>query len=125
MKPARLIAATLTALLGGAFALPAAARAPSRILVTAQEWSLMLSRGSVPAGRLTVELYDRGQDAHNLNIRRVGTRGAMIGSAQAVALAQAGRLTQATWHLAPGRYELYCSLPSHAAKGMRAYLTVR
>ena len=125
MRSFRLAAPTLAALGAAALALPAAARAPARMLVTAQEWSLTLSRGTVPAGALTVELFDRGQDAHNLNIRRVGSRGALVGFAQAVALAQAGRLTDATWHLAPGRYELYCSLPGHAQKGMRAYLTVR
>lgn len=106
-------------------ALPAAARAPARMLVTAQEWSLTLSRGSAPAGALTVQLYDRGQDAHNLNIRRLGRRDRLTGPAQKVSLTQSGALSEATWHLAPGRYELYCSLPGHAKLGMRAYLTVR
>jgi hypothetical protein len=89
------------------------------MLVTAREWSLTLSRGSVPAGRLTVQLYDRGQDAHNLNLRRVVRGHRLAGRAQRVALTQSGGLTQASWRLAPGRYELYCSLPGHAKLGMR------
>jgi uncharacterized cupredoxin-like copper-binding protein len=104
--------------------MPAVAQAPARMLVTAQEWSLTLSRGSVPAGVVTVQLYDRGQDAHNLRVRRLDWAGHQVGSPQSVSLTQSGGLTQATWHLAPGRYELYCSLPGHARRGMRAYLVV-
>ena len=72
-----------------------------------------------------MQLYDRGQDAHNLNIRRVGRGHRLTGRTQRVSLTQAGGITQASWDLAPGRYELYCSLPGHAKLGMRAYLTVR
>jgi hypothetical protein len=95
------------------------------MLVIAQEWSLTLSRGSVPAGAVTVQLYDRGQDAHALSIRRLGAHHRLVGRAQNVSLAQSGGLTEAGWHLAPGRYELYCALPGHAKLGMRAFLTVR
>ena len=108
MRCGRVASAALAVVVAGALALPAQARAPARRLVVAREWSLTLSRGSVPAGAVTVQLYDRGQDAHNLNIRRVGARGRMAGTAQSVSLAQAGALTEATWHLAPGRYEVYC-----------------
>jgi hypothetical protein len=108
-----------------ALALPAAARAPARMLVIAREYSFTLSRGSVPRGSLSVQLENEGQDAHNLNIRRIGERGRLAGSVQRVGLTQSGALTQATWHLGPGRYELYCSLPGHAMRGMRAYLVVR
>ena len=106
-------------------ALPAAARAPARMLVIAREYSFMLSRGAVPRGALTVELYNRGQDAHNLNIRRIAGQGALVGSTQSVSLTQSGGLPQATWHLGPGRYLLYCSLPGHEMRGMRAYLVVQ
>jgi plastocyanin len=72
-----------------------------------------------------VELYDRGQDAHNLNIVRLDSRGRPVGSVQGAGLAESGGLTQATWHVGPGRYLLYCSLPEHEKRGMRAYLVVR
>lgn len=120
----RLRAALLALAAIGALALPAAARAPSRMLVTAREWSVTLSRGTAPAGPLTVQLYNRGQDAHNLNIRRLDRRRRMTGPVQKVALTQAGGLTEASWHLKPGRYEVYCSLPGHVRKGMRAFFTV-
>jgi plastocyanin len=119
------LVAALTAVSAAALALPAAARAPARMLVIAKEYSFLLSRGSVPRGALSVQLYNRGQDAHNLNIVRLSAHGAQVGSTQSVALTQSGGLTTATWHLGPGRYLLYCSLPGHETRGMRAYLVVR
>ena len=119
------VVAALTAVSAAALAFPAAARAPVRMLVIAKEYSFTLSRGSVPRGALSVQLYNRGQDAHNLNITRLNSHGAPVGSTHSVALTQSGGLTQATWNLGPGRYLLYCSLPGHAARGMRAYLVVR
>ena len=119
MRRAGVVVVAAAALL----AAPAGARAPARMLVTAREWSLTLSRGTAPAGALTVQLYDRGQDAHDLNIRRLTRRGRKRGPAQRVALTQSGGLSQASWHLRPGRYELYCSLPGHERRGMRAFLT--
>ena len=96
---------------------------PAHMLVIAQEWSLTLSRGTVPHGVLSVELYDRGQDAHNLNIRHL-RRGHPFGAAQHVSLTQSGDVTKAGWHLRPGRYILYCSLPGHEHRGMKAFLVV-
>jgi plastocyanin len=103
---------------------PATGAAPARLLVYAQEWSLWPSRPSVKAGKLIVQLWDRGQDAHDLRIRRL-RRGAMVGSTQSDAVTQSGKVTQATWHLAPGTYELYCSMPGHLRRGMHARITVR
>jgi plastocyanin len=96
------------------------ARPAARMLVYAQEWSLWPSRASLPAGRVTVQLYNRGEDAHDLRIRRVGHKG----PTQTIATTQSGDLSQATWHIAPGTYELYCSLPGHRAKGMHVTLRV-
>jgi hypothetical protein len=101
-----------------------AARAPARLLVYAQEWSLWPSRSSLPAGRVIVQLWNRGQDAHDLRIRRL-SHGAMVGRAQGAAVTQSGRLSQATWSLRPGTYELYCSMPGHMKRGMRTRITTR
>lgn len=102
-----------------------AARPPARLLVYAQEWSLWPSRHSLAAGRVIVQLFNRGQDAHDLRIRRLSRRGAMIGRAQGAGITESGQLSQASWHLAPGVYELYCSLPGHLKLGMHARLVVR
>lgn len=119
------------AVLGGAAAacLPAVPAAgaprgrafPSRMLVYAQEWSLWPSRSSVPAGKVTVQLWNRGMDAHDLRIRRRNRTGTM----QDVAVTQSGQLHQSTWRLGAGTYELYCSMPGHAARGMRVRIRVR
>jgi uncharacterized cupredoxin-like copper-binding protein len=102
-----------------------AARAPSRLLVYAQEWSLWPSRPTVAAGRVIVQLWNRGQDAHNLQIRRLNAHGAMVARAQGEGIAQTGQIRIATWTLGPGTYELYCSMPGHLKAGMHSRITIR
>lgn len=98
---------------------------PARLLVYAQEWSLWPSQVTLPHGAVVVQLWNRGQDAHDLRIRRLNRRGRMFGGVQGVAVTQSGALTQGLWQLAPGRYELYCSMPGHFALGMHVVVTVR
>jgi plastocyanin len=93
-------------------------------LVYAQEWSLWPSRPSVKAGTVIVQLWNRGQDSHDLRVRRL-SRGAMVGRTQADSITQSGKLSQATWRLSPGTYELYCSMPGHLKKGMHTRITVK
>ena len=109
----------------GGSALAASPPAPAHLLVYAQEWSLWPSRTSVPAGTVIVQLWNRGQDAHDLRIRRLSARGQMIGPVLAgIRITPSGHISQATWHLSSGRYELYCSMPGHLKMGMHARLTV-
>lgn len=119
-------AAAITLIVAGLVS-PAAARAPkrpARMLVYAQEWSLWPSRSSLPAGKVVVQLWNRGQDAHDLRVRRL-RHGKATGPAQGVKVTLSGALSQATWSLKPGRYVLYCSMPGHYAKGMHTTLVVR
>lgn len=120
------IIAIVALCLAGALAITAeaASRAPARMLVYAQEWSLWPSRGTLPPGKVVVQLWNRGQDAHDLRIRLL-RHGHMTGRAQGVSVTQSGRLSQATWHLTPGRYVLYCSMPQHYARGMHTTIVVR
>jgi plastocyanin len=113
----------------GASSWPARARTvrhvfPARLLVYAQEWSLTPSRASLPAGRVIVQLWNRGQDAHDLRARRL-VHGKMVGPTHAVHITLPGHVSTATWTLTPGRYQLYCSLPGHMKAGMRVQITVR
>ena len=108
----------------GARSLPAH-RFPARLLVYAQEWSLSPSRAVLPAGAVVVELWNRGQDAHDLRVRRIDRAGVMSGPTQAVRLTLPGQVSTAAWRLAPGRYQLYCSLPGHMAAGMHVIIGVR
>src|ERR1700739_4672928 len=83
--------------------------APAHLLINAQEYSLWPSRTSVPAGTVLVELWNRGQDMHDTWIRRLNAAGQMVGPVLGrVPVTLPGRVSQATWHLKAGHYELYC-----------------
>jgi uncharacterized cupredoxin-like copper-binding protein len=100
-------------------------RAPADLLIDAQEWSLWPSRTKVPAGTIYVELWNRGQDAHDTWIRRLNAQGQMVGRVlDKVKLTLPGQVSEATWHLKPGHYELFCSMPGHLAMGMHSKLRV-
>lgn len=111
-------------LTGSASTAAAHSRAPARLLVYAQEWSLWPSRQTVPAGRVLVALSNRGQDAHDIRIQRL-RGGHTTGRAQGVGVTQSGLIRDGSWRLGPGRYELFCSLPGHRGLGMHATLVVR
>ncbi len=92
---------------------------PARVQVVAREFSLTLSRTSLPSGRAIVELVDFGEDAHDLRLQRVGG-----GPVVAWPAVQAGGVADKSVTLAPGRYRLWCSLANHRALGMVATLRV-
>jgi plastocyanin len=122
---AALTCVLLSVWLGAGAASAAKKRAPAHLLINAQEYSLWPSRGTVPAGTVLVELWNRGQDMHDAWIRRLNAAGQMVGPVLGrVLVTMPGRVSQATWHLKAGRYELYCSMPGHLALGMHAKLTV-
>ncbi len=89
------------------------------VQVTAQEWSFTLSRSTVPAGKVVLEFVNSGQDEHNLNL--TPPEGP---SEEPVANTQSKGVADVTVQMAPGSYTLFCSLPTHEQKGMKATLTV-
>ncbi len=109
----------------GGFAAAATKRPPAHLQIDAQEWSLWPSRTAVPAGTVLVELWNRGQDMHDTRVRRLNAAGQMVGPIVArVKITRPGQISQATWHLKAGRYELFCSMPGHMQMGMHTRLTV-
>jgi len=93
--------------------------APGRLGVSASEFHLTLSRGSVKAGRVIVQLQNEGEDVHDLRLRRIGgTR------TYSLPVTSPGGRTTLSLRLLPGRYRLWCSLANHAQLGMRAVLRV-
>ncbi len=97
-----------------------AAAYPTRMQAVADEFTLMLSRTSVPNKRVKIELANFGEDPHDLRLRRFhGTRTFKIGETLP------GEQTTKTFRLAPGRYRLWCSIADHRELGMRATLRVR
>jgi len=115
----RLRPAVVCALAAAAAAAPAAVakpapEPPSRLLVTAREFSLTLSRPKVEAGDAIVQLYDFGEDPHDLAIQRVG--GPTVFTIPETLPGETGtielRLRKAS------RYRLWCTIPGHVDKGM-------
>jgi plastocyanin len=97
--------------------------APTHVEVTAEDsegFHFVLSRPRVPAGKTIIEFVNHGQDEHNLNaVEQTGE--ALVGSLPNTA---SNAHLSLTVDLEPGNYTLFCSLPGHAAKGMKATLVV-
>jgi plastocyanin len=96
--------------------------APARLQVTAQEYSLTLSRPSVKAGLAIVELANYGQDTHDLRVRQLGVKSPRTFGVAALAPGDTGDVQR---KLVAGRYALWCSIADHRARGMRATLVVK
>jgi plastocyanin len=89
------------------------------VQVTAVEYSFALSRATVPAGKVILEFVNRGQDEHNLNV--LSGEGSLAGR---FADTPANGVRDQQVELRPGTYTLFCSLPEHEKKGMKATLVV-
>ena len=97
----------------------ASALAVSHVQVTAMDFEYRLSRQTVPAGRIAIQLVNFGEDEHDLALRRVGgtrtyrLRGVIPGERSRIVLT-----------LAPGTYRLWCAVGNHRVRGMHATLRV-
>ena len=111
--------------LAGAAAEARRERPPARLMVSADEYSLLLSRQSIVAGPALIQLLNRGEDPHDLRMRRITAPGASARRTFSVAETPAGGLVSLAARLPSGRYRLWCSLPGHERLGMRAKLRVK
>jgi uncharacterized cupredoxin-like copper-binding protein len=75
----------------------------------------------VRRGRALIQFLNRGEDAHDLRLRRIGSAARTV----SVPEVRPGRLVELDTRLRTGRYRLWCSLPDHRQLGMRALLRVR
>jgi hypothetical protein len=93
----------------------------SFVQVVEKEYTLTLSRQSVPAGRVGLELVNFGMDTHDLVVQssRPGVKPIRF-----TQLEPRGR-SDRTLTLKPGRYVLWCSIAGHRQKGMHATFLVR
>ena len=99
------------------------ASGPAHVQVTAEDtgaFRFVLSRPSVPAGPVIIEFVNRGQDEHNLQTLEPSRSEAQGG------LANTAPGAHPTLHvtLRHGSYTLFCSLPTHEERGMKATLRV-
>jgi len=93
---------------------------PSRLGVQAEEFHLALSRVSVKAGVVEIELQNTGEDPHDLRLRKVGGHHTFT-----IPITKPGARKTIAIHLRAGRYRLWCSLADHRALGMQTVLRVR
>ncbi len=80
----------------------------------------VLSRPSVPAGKVIIEFVNHGQDEHNLHVvepAEGSEQGALPNTAP-------NAHPSLTLDLRHGNYTFFCSLPGHEAAGMKATLVV-
>ena len=89
------------------------------VQVSAVEYAFTLSRTSVPAGKVIFQFVNNGQDEHNLKI--APSEGPLAGS---FANTPSKGISDLQLEIQPGEYTLFCSLPTHEQKGMKATLTV-
>ena len=88
------------------------------VQVQSGEFYLRLSRSSVLAGDVRVEFDNtRGEDPHDLKL----VRGSTLHSFDEQ---PSGGITAKTLHLSAGTWQLFCALPEHAERGMKATLSV-
>jgi len=98
---------------------PLAPAPPARALVFADEFFFNLSRLSMPAGRLALQLKNNGEDDHDFRI--VGPRGAARAETGVVRPDGLGTIRTT---LARGRYTYLCTIADHADRGMRGSFIV-
>jgi hypothetical protein len=94
---------------------------PRFVSVAAREFSLTLSRPLVGTGAVTVELRNSGEDPHNLVVSPEGTHSALATFSEI----DPGTYERRSVSLAPGRYQLWCSLEFHEGLGMSTTLRVQ
>jgi len=88
------------------------------VQVQSGEFYLRLSRSSVLAGDVRVEFDNtRGEDPHDLKL----VRGSTLHSFDEQ---PSGGITAKTLRLSAGTWQLFCALPEHAERGMKAQLSV-
>jgi hypothetical protein len=88
--------------------------------VRAREFSLTLSRTTLAAGRVAIELANVGQDPHDLRVERVDDPGTGFD----FALTKSGARSTERLDLGAGAWKLYCTLPGHEEAGMHAHIAV-
>jgi plastocyanin len=104
-------------------ALLAAAAAVTPVGVGADEFSLALYRTRVKPGAVRLNMQNLGEDPHDLAIAGPLPRRTLRGITPENIRPGANGSLKVTLR-AQGRYVVYCSLPLHERRGMKAVLTV-
>jgi uncharacterized cupredoxin-like copper-binding protein len=120
-----LLGSTLLVLAAPALGRPAV----TKVTVTAgkpTEFGFALSPKSIPAGKVTFTVKNAGTVAHDFKLCSSPSGGTADTCAGKVTkLIDPGASAALTLTLAKGRYEYLCTVPTHAAAGMKGVLTVK
>ncbi len=84
------------------------------VTVTATEFHFKLSKTSVPHGSVTFTLVNKGKLAHDFKI-----------AGKKTVLVKPGKTAKLTVTLKAGKAAYLCTVPGHAAAGMKGTLTVK
>jgi plastocyanin len=88
-------------------------------------YTFIPSRKVVRPGALTVQLINKGEDEHTMDMEKVGAGNAPEGPIiLATAAPSDSQSTPTTVTVEAGTYRLWCTLPNHAAMGMETTITV-
>lgn len=87
---------------------------------TLREWAIDLSQREVPAGKVTFTVTNEGQFAHNFAVE--DTTG-VIGKTPNFSKTDGAQTLEL--ELAPGTYNIICTLPGHASRGQQTTLVVK
>lgn len=104
LAAAAVVAATLFVVVPFAGARTAA----TTVKVTAKEFKFVLSRSSAPHGKVTFKVVNKGKAKHDFKI--AGKRTPML---------KPGKTATLTVTLSKGKHKYVCTVPGHAAAGMR------
>ena len=108
------LVAAVVALVYAPFASPnASAQQVTTVTVTMKEFKFTLSKKVVPHGKVTFKLVNKGSLSHDFKIS--GKKSKMIGK---------GKSGLLTVTLAKGSKAYVCTVPGHAAAGMKGTLKV-
>jgi plastocyanin len=100
---------------------PAVAARSTTVGLGMREWSITVYRPRVRPGTVRFAITNRGEDAHNLQVRGPhGYRSRLSPDAAP----GGGRAALTATLKRTGRYTLICEKPGHAALGMKATLRV-
>ena len=122
MKRTSVIAALMTFVVAvlavGVFAAAGSARgnaaAATRVTVAASEFKFVLSKKIVPAGPVTFVVTNKGHTTHDFKIK--GKKTPFLSPGKSATLKVV---------FPKGKFPYLCTIPGHAAAGMKGVLTVR
>jgi uncharacterized cupredoxin-like copper-binding protein len=101
-------------LAGAGSATSTSSAASTRITVAASEFKFVLSKKTVPAGTVTFVVKNRGNVAHDFKIHGKKTPLITPGASKTLKVV-----------FKKGKYPYLCTVPGHAAAGMKGILTVK